>query len=143
MSVSYSPCHHLKANGVWCGSPALRGHRYCYFHHAWRETRPKFDARRKPTAVELPVLEDANAVQVALQRLMQAVLADQVDSRKAGLLLYALQTAASNLKNTQFESCRLKDQATADYADAELDPAEEDDDACTICADQDEERLPR
>ncbi len=127
----------MKANGVWCGSPALRGHRYCYFHHQWRETKPNLADHATPAALELPLLEDANAIQVSLQRVMHAVLHDQLDSRKAGLLLYALQTAAVNLKNTNFEHYKLKEQAECAAAAADED---EEDDACEVCADLEDEK---
>ncbi len=135
MPVQIQPCHHLKANGVWCGSPALRGHRYCYFHHQWRETKPNRNAT--PAALELPLLEDANAIQVALERVMQAIVSDQLEPRKAGLLLYALQTAALNLKNANFEPYKLKEQAAADCAHS--DEEREDDNSCAVCAEFAEE----
>ncbi len=138
MPVHIPTCHHFKTNGVFCGSPALRGHRFCYFHHQWREDEPEEKPDAKPAPFELPLLEDANAVQLALQRVMQAILHDEIDNRKAGLLLYALQTASSNLKRTKFEHYKLGEQANAEYANA--DPAQDDDpDACEICAYDDEE----
>jgi hypothetical protein len=45
----------------------------------------------------LPVLEDASSIQSAIGQVMSLVLQDVIDSKKAGLLLYALQTATSNL----------------------------------------------
>jgi hypothetical protein len=133
LSAQIRLCNHLKANGVWCASPALRGHMYCHFHHEWRETKPNLKSGAKTAAFELPLLEDANAVQVAIQRVMQAILHDEIDNRKAGLLLYALQTAACNLKNTRFEHSDLKDQARDEYADPEF----QEDQNCTICAPRD------
>ncbi len=166
MPVHIPTCHHLKANGVWCGSPALRGHRFCYFHHQWREDHAAAEPEARNSGApslsapgnsggpplsalplgrqggvvppfELPLLEDANAIQVALQRVMQAILNDAIDNRKAGLLLYALQTASSNLKNTHFDHPALDRQAQAEYASA--DSAEDDDpDPCAICFDDEE-----
>ena len=109
----------MKTNGVWCGSPALHGQDYCYFHDQWRRTKPNLNrAAQPPAAFELPLLEDANAIQVALQRVIQAILDGQLDNKKAGLILYALQTASSNLKRTNFEPAEeLEQQALDDQAE--------------------------
>src|SRR5438128_776482 len=99
-------CQHIKINGTQCGSPALRGGKLCYFHKKWRDTRVTINpnAPRRPRAsLELPVLEDANSIQISLMRVMRLIASGQVDAKSAGLLLYALQTASSNLPHTRFE----------------------------------------
>ncbi len=99
-------CEHIKTNGTQCGSPALRGKRFCYFHKRWRDTRIDVNdtrARLGRSIVDMPVLEDAEAVQVSLMQIMRLILSRQVEPKTAGLLLYALQTASSNLRRTHFE----------------------------------------
>jgi hypothetical protein len=99
-------CQHLKVNGTQCGSPALRRNRLCYFHKSWQQTRIVLNAnraRRGRAALDLPVLEDANSIQVSLMQVMRLILSGQVDPKTAGLLLYALQTASSNLSRINFE----------------------------------------
>ena len=99
-------CQHIKVNGTQCGSPALRRHRLCYFHKSWQQTRIELGANRarRATAVfDLPMLEDANSIQVALMQVMRLILSGQIDAKNAGLLLYALQTASTNLARTNFE----------------------------------------
>lgn len=56
-----------------------------------------------------PVLEDANAVQLALMRVMQLLGSGQMDHKTAGLMLYALQTASINLRHVQFEPLDVTD----------------------------------
>ena len=87
-------CQHIKVNGVRCGSPALRRASYCYFHQRLR--RP----RLRPS---FPPLEDANAVQCAIMEVTRMLLDDQIEPKRAGLLLYALQTASINLKRLDLE----------------------------------------
>jgi hypothetical protein len=104
--ASIPRCEHLKINGTQCGSPALKRNHFCYFHKRWRETRIVLNAnraRRARAALDLPVLEDANSVQVSLMQVMRLILSGQVDPKTAGLLLYALQTASSNLSRINFE----------------------------------------
>lgn len=99
-------CQHIKINGTQCGSPALRRNRVCYFHKRWQETRIVLNAnraRRGRAVIDLPVLEDANSIQVALMQVMRLILGGQLDGKTAGLLLYALQTASSNLSRITFE----------------------------------------
>jgi hypothetical protein len=99
-------CEHVKVNGTQCGSPALRRNHFCYFHKRWHETRIVLNAnraRRGRAALDLPVLEDADSIQVSLMQVMRLILNGQVDPKTAGLLLYALQTASSNLSRINFE----------------------------------------
>jgi hypothetical protein len=49
--------------------------------------------------LQLPTLEDANSIQMALMQVMEALLRDQIDNKLAGLLLYGLQIASSNLQH--------------------------------------------
>ena len=104
--ASIPRCQHLKINGTQCGSPALRRNQFCYFHKKWHDNRVVLNgtrARSARVALDLPVLEDANSIQVALMQVMRLILGGQIDSKAAGLLLYALQTASSNLARTNFE----------------------------------------
>ena len=103
---SISRCQHIKVNGTQCGSPALRRHRLCYFHKSWQGARIALGAnraRRARAVFDLPLLEDANSIQLALMQVMRLILSGQLDGKTAGLLLYALQTASSNLARTNFE----------------------------------------
>jgi len=104
--ASIPRCQHLKINGTQCGSPALRRNQFCYFHKKWHDNRVVLNgtrARSARVALDLPVLEDANSIQVALMQVMRLILGGQIDPKAAGLLLYALQTASSNLNRTNFE----------------------------------------
>jgi hypothetical protein len=106
MSEFPSRCQHLKVNGTQCGSPALRRNRFCFFHKRFRAERIAVNqarARRRAAIFDLPVLEDANSIQVSLTQIMRLIALGHLDSKTAGLLLYALQTASANLRRTNFE----------------------------------------
>jgi len=87
------------------GSPALRNGEYCYFHRRWRMTTVDLShsAHHVTTEFVLPVLEDADSIQITLGQIMRMIVCRQVDTKSAGLLLYALQIASANLRRTQFE----------------------------------------
>jgi len=105
MSSYPNRCQHIKVNGTQCGSPALRRNKFCFFHKKWHEQRILVNAghARRARAIDLPVLEDANSIQVALMQIMRMTMGGQLDTKQAGLLLYALQTASFNLRHTNFE----------------------------------------
>jgi hypothetical protein len=91
-------------NGTQCGSPALRRRRHCFFHERIRRERAKIAADLSAQRLfDLPLLEDANAVQMALMKVIQMLGAGRLDHKTAGLMLYALQTASVNLRNATFE----------------------------------------
>ena len=91
-------CEHVKVNGVRCGSPALRTRRLCYFHFMSRVPR-----------IELvPILEDGNALQEGVQQIIQAMLTQRIDTKRAALALYGLQIAASNLPRVQTDPPRRR-----------------------------------
>ncbi|MHB8218591.1 MAG: hypothetical protein ACYDDS_21170 [Candidatus Sulfotelmatobacter sp.] len=103
-------CQHIKMNGTQCGSPALRRRRLCFFHGRCHEQRARIAASEfKQARFVVPVLEDANAVQMALMQVMQLLSTGQMDHKTAGLMLYALQTASCNLRNTNFEADEVTD----------------------------------
>ena len=92
-------------NGTQCGSPALNGRRQCFFHERIRRERAKIakdmSAQRR---FDLPLLEDANSVQVALMKTLQMLGSGRLDHRTAGLMLYGLQTASVNMRQANFEA---------------------------------------
>ena len=98
-------CQHIKVNGTQCGSPALTRHKFCFFHQRWRESSIKLSAGRPRSTpnFQLPVLDDANSVQVALMQVVGMILSGELEAKRAGLLLYALQTASANLRAANFE----------------------------------------
>jgi len=109
-------CEHIKTNGEFCGSPALRGRNYCYFHLTYIGRRIRAErVHEKAMAhgvdasvvpLELPPLEDANSVQMAVMQVIDAILHNRMDNKRAGLVLYALQTASSNLARTDLSQAR-------------------------------------
>jgi hypothetical protein len=102
-------CTHIKTNGTQCGSPALRGRRFCFFHKNWQGQRIQLNAQpAAPLSFTMPVLEDADSVQVALMQVMRLILGGQLDPKIAGLLLYALQTASLNLRQMRLEPSHLE-----------------------------------
>jgi hypothetical protein len=92
-------CGHVKTNGRRCGSPRMHGGELCYMHARMAESKPK--------TLGLPSLEDANGVQLAIMKLAQWLIDDELDPHKAGRLAYLIQTAASNVSRVKFDEEEL------------------------------------
>ncbi len=102
--MSCPTCGHRKADGVLCGSPALRGKQFCYFHqrdldHSHQRAR----TRRRAANFQLhfPPLETLTDVQIALFEVMDALAANCIEPRRASALLFALQQASLHLRRPQ------------------------------------------
>jgi hypothetical protein len=87
-------CQKIKADGTGCGSPKMKNHIYCYAHYQMLEARAE--------KLVLPALEDANAIQMAVMLVQRALIDDEITEKRAGLLLYSLQIAATNVDKTTF-----------------------------------------
>ena len=82
-------CQHVTLDGNPCAQPAIRGRDACRLH---------FNPDAKPLPFSLPIIEDAAGLQRALTHVIRALANDQIETRKASLILYALQIASMNLR---------------------------------------------
>ena len=93
-------CRHIFTDGHRCGSPCLRGEDFCYYHHTTR--RPATENRRgRQTHFDLALPEDRSAIPSAIGEVLRRIARNEIDPRRAGLLLYGLQIASLNLKQTR------------------------------------------
>ena len=93
-------CTHIKVNGVPCGSPALRGEQFCYFHQRMvRGVRTPPHSRIHPVAL----IEDAEAIQASLMEVINALMHNSLDVRRAELILRALHIAVRNAHRVHFD----------------------------------------
>ena len=90
-------CAHQFQDTRRCGSPALRGETFCYYHHPTRKAvknpqdrRARLLARKR---LRIPLPTSRAELHHSIMYLMHLIAANQIDSRRAGLLLNALQTA--------------------------------------------------
>jgi hypothetical protein len=101
-------CLHIMADGAQCGSPAMRRNRFCYHHKRQREQLLALNADRARNSryppFTLPLLEDANSIQISLTQIMRLLAAGQIERKTASLMLYSLQIATTNLQHTTLEN---------------------------------------
>src|SRR5580765_4145183 len=87
-------CQWVRQDGTSCGSPQMKQHIYCFAHMQMAEARTLM--------LMLPVAEDANAIQIGLMQIQKALIEDRISMKKAGLLLYSMQLALTNVGQTTF-----------------------------------------
>jgi len=118
-------CQHRMNNAALCRCPAMREQRYCYSHQRKHEQDARKNeqrARKSSLAPSSPdqrsldpssldpssldqswfesvPLDNALSVQRALRKVIERLLTGQVDHKKAGQMLYKLQTASVNLRS--------------------------------------------
>jgi hypothetical protein len=106
--MQYETCRHVKEDGAYCGSPALRDRKYCYYHliqRGQRLRRARALRDNLPYRLEIQSLDNLYAVRAALTDIAQALAAGQLDSRTAGKLLYAIrQVSSTNRRIEQMEA---------------------------------------
>jgi hypothetical protein len=102
--MSCPTCRHRKADGILCGSPALRGKPLCYFHQRdldRSQQRARLRRRAESLQLHFPPMETMTDVQIALFEVMEAHAADCIEPRRASALLFALQQASLHLRRPQ------------------------------------------
>jgi hypothetical protein len=121
-ATTYKTCTFIKTDGSVCQCPALTGQDFCYHHNRARLRQRNLQQARelKKSAgvpatlddvnarilesLQVPCFDDAASIQNALSIVVQAVISNHISLRRAGLVLYALHTAASNLKAVRYEA---------------------------------------
>jgi len=94
-----STCTHIKVNGLRCGCPSLRGEQFCYFHQRMhRGVRMPAQARLHPIAL----IEDEESIQAALMEVINALMRNTIDLKRATLILRALHIAVKNAARVKF-----------------------------------------
>ena len=90
-------CQHIKTNGNRCGSPCIQGHPFCYFHNRAYLDRKDF---------RIPLIEDAESLQLAINEVLRGLFAGQIDMLEARTALYAMRISAVNMPRTCFKLLR-------------------------------------
>ena len=97
-------CQHIRTSGIQCGSPAMRSRNHCYYHQHWRPAIVNLNQPGKRAHFTLPILEDAHSIQFAITQVMHQLMEKTIDAKTAGLMLYGLQIASSNLRQLNAET---------------------------------------
>ena len=90
-------CHRIMPDGHQCGSPAMRGQDYCYYHHPSRQPKIRTQLTRYPNLDPeiLPNIETPEGIQQTLAAVLHAVATDTIGLYQAQTMIYALQLASN------------------------------------------------
>jgi hypothetical protein len=88
-------CEYPRSGGQPCRAPKVRGQKYCNMHLAMEAARP--------TKFSLPALDDANSIQVALNKTAQGLVDGTLNEKVATKLAYVLLVAMTNVDKVDFE----------------------------------------
>jgi hypothetical protein len=96
-------CTHDFEGGHRCASPALRGETFCYYHHPTRKRVSNPNERRARRiarqAFNVPLPTSQLQLQYSLNEVIRRIANNQIDIRRARLLVGALQIAAKGLRS--------------------------------------------
>ncbi len=91
-------CRHIFTDGHRCGSPCLRREELCYYHHTTRRpVENPAQRRRRRSRFDLPLPDDRGSIQLSIGEVLHRIARNEIDPKRAGLLLYGLQIASLNL----------------------------------------------
>jgi len=98
-------CTHVKVTGQRCGSPALRGEFFCYFHtRIIKGVQQRVDMQLHSMAL----LEDCESIQLSIMNVVDGLLKGTLDPTRARLIIQALRIAARNAKNVRFDDVHYR-----------------------------------
>ena len=111
-NINIDICTHIKAAGGRCGSPALRGEHFCYFH-----TRViKGVASRTDSITDADaIMESPEAIQLTIMKVYHNIARHKIDLKTGTLLIRILRLAASNAKYVNFD--RRRDEMVREVPD--------------------------
>ncbi len=102
-------CTHIKVTGQQCGSPALRGEFFCYFHtRIIKGVQQRVDMQLHSMAL----LEDCESIQLSIMHVVDGLIKGTLDPTRARLIIQALRIAARNAKNVRFDTNRESEKQT-------------------------------
>ncbi len=116
-------CEHILPGGRRCGSPALRGEHFCFYHNNVIRRVPQVNfmmyltdpqPERNPNyQYEMPYIEDPESLQMAFTQFLHAVTEQHVTTERGWLLLSALHGAARNLRLLERATARRERRSAA------------------------------
>ncbi|MFL6313062.1 MAG: hypothetical protein ACJ71W_13250 [Terriglobales bacterium] len=97
-------CEHVFTDGRCCKAPRVKKGKLCYAHTLMEEKRP--------LELNLPPLEDANAVMLWLMDTLRGLAEGRITEKSAGLMFYGLQLAMVNARFTTFRDTNHAEMVT-------------------------------
>ena len=94
-------CHHIFPDNARCGAPACATSSSATTTTTPPPRRPPHERLARRSTFSLFTPSDFDAIQESLGELLIRIAANDIDPRRAGLLLYCLQISSANLRTKQ------------------------------------------
>jgi len=117
-------CEQIKLDGTPCKCLALRDKKYCHYHQVCGPSQIDISNAidLNPVLFDLPLLDDANWIQGAITQVCERLLQKRIETKRAGILLYALQVAASNLNRLHDDRLQQQNEKNGLQNDLKIPP---------------------
>ena len=87
-------CEHIKDDGIRCGTPAVNGRHFCYYH--CRAHHP--GARISTRAYRSPIPDSVASLQIAIAHTLQALTSGDIPPKQANSIFYGIHLATKLLR---------------------------------------------
>ncbi|MGA3105538.1 MAG: hypothetical protein ABSD53_13735 [Terriglobales bacterium] len=117
-------CEQIKLDGTPCKCFALRDKKYCHYHQVCGPSQIDISNAidLNPVLFDLPLLDDATPIQGAITQVCERLLQKRIETKRAGILLYALQVAASNLNRLHDDRLQQQNEKNGLQNDLKIPP---------------------
>ncbi|MGB6386080.1 MAG: hypothetical protein WBE45_20820 [Terriglobales bacterium] len=117
-------CGQIKLDGTPCKCLALRDKKYCHYHQVCGPPQIDISSPIDPNPIhfDLPLLDDATSIQGAITQVCERLLQKRIETKRAGILLYAMQVAASNLSRLNDDRIQQQNEKNAPQNDLKVPP---------------------
>jgi hypothetical protein len=103
---------------------ALRNEKFCRYHLVCGPSQIDISNSTdlNPVHFDLPLLDDATSIQGAITQVCERLLQKRIETKRAGILLYAMQVAASNLNRLHDDRMQQQNEKNGLQSDLKVPP---------------------
>jgi hypothetical protein len=107
-------CAHIKDDGIRCGTPAVSGRHFCYYHCRAHHPGARIATRR----YRAPIPESVASLQIALAHTLQALVTGDISPKQANSMMYGINLGTNLLRLSKPMSEAEKQQVVTEIPEA-------------------------
>ena len=104
-------CSHIKDDGIRCGTPALHGRHFCYFHERAHYPRGRISTRR----YRAPIPDTFASLQIAMAHALQALMSGDLTPQEANSMMYGINLSTNLLRLSKPLTDAEKEQVATEF----------------------------
>ena len=106
-------CSHIKDNGIRCGTPAMKGRHFCYFHQRAHHPAGHLNTRR----YRAPIPDSVASLQIAMAHALQAAMSGDLSPKEANSIMYGIHLSTNLLHLSEPLSDVEKGQVATEFSE--------------------------